>query len=182
MLNPNNLDSGSTENYVSSMGKKIEILFKSKALYVKNSNLPDAGLGLFALKAFKKGESLGPYNGKLLTMKECEEEKYLPLWGHMLDMTNIEGIEPYVALHPSKTMILRFINHAPNTIDGKKLRPEHRVNVEFSKIETHPYIEIKAIKDIDKDSEIYLNYGPGFSKLFLQNEKLRNFYLKRTNK
>ena len=115
-------------------------------------------------------------------MEECKQEKYLPLWSHMLDMTNIDGIEPYVALHPSKTMILRFINHAPNSINGKKLNPKHRVNVEFSKIEIHPYIEIKTIKDIAKDSEIYLNYGPGFSRMFLRNEKLRNFYLKGINK
>ena len=40
------------------MGKKVEILFKSKSLYVMKSNLPDAGLGLFALRSFKKGESL----------------------------------------------------------------------------------------------------------------------------
>ena len=182
MLNPNNLDAKSVKNYVSSMGKKEEILFKSKSLYVKKSNLPEAGLGLFALKSFTKGESLGPYNGKLLTMDQCKEEKYLPLWGHMLDMTNIEGIEPYVALHPSKTMILRFINHAPNMIDGKKLKLENRVNVEFSKIDVHPYIEIKALRDIPKDAEIYLNYGPGFSKMFLKNERLRNFYLKSINK
>ena len=160
------------------MKKNSEVLFKSKSLYVKKSNLPDAGLGLFALIPFKRGESLGPYNGKLLTMEECNRENYLPLWGHMLDMTNIEGIEPYVALHPSKTMILRFINHAPGSVDGKKIKGKLGVNVEFSKMDKHPYIEILAIKDIAKDSEIYLNYGPGFSKLFLQNSKLKNYYLK----
>jgi SET domain-containing protein len=160
------------------MKKNSEILFKSKSLYVKKSNLPDAGLGLFALKPFKKGDSLGPYIGKLLTMEECNRETYLPLWGHMLDMTNIEGIEPYVALHPSKIMILRFINHAPGSVDGKKIKGKLGVNVEFSKMDKHPYIEILAIKDIAKDSEIYLNYGPGFSKLFLQNSKLKNYYLK----
>lgn len=160
------------------MGKNSEILFKSKSLYVKKSNLPDAGLGLFAGIPFKRGESLGPYNGKLLTMEECNKERYLPLWGHMLDMTNIEGIEPYVALHPSKSMILRFINHAPGSVDGKKIKGKLGVNVEFSKIDIHPFIEIRATKDILKDAEIYLNYGPGFSKLFLQNSNLKKFYLK----
>jgi hypothetical protein len=160
------------------MGKNNEILHKTKSLYVKKSNLPDAGLGLFALKPFKRGESLGPYNGKLLTMDECNKESYLPLWGHMLDMTNIEGIEPYVALHPSKTMILRFINHAPGSVDGIRIKGKLGVNVEFSKIDIHPFIEIRATKDIPKDSEIYLNYGPGFSKLFLQNPNLKKFYLK----
>jgi hypothetical protein len=160
------------------MKKNSEIFFKTKSLYVKKSNLPDAGLGLFARKPFKKGESLGPYNGKLLTMEECHKESYLPLWGHMLDMTNIEGIEPYVALHPSKTMILRFINHAPGSVDGKKVKGRLGVNVEFSRIDKHPFIEILAIKDIPGDSEIYLNYGPGFSKLFLQNSKLKTYYLK----
>jgi uncharacterized protein len=160
------------------MKENRKVLLKSKTLYVKKSNLPDAGMGLFAGKTFKKGESLGAYKGKLLTMEECLRESYLPLWGHMLDMTNIEGIEPYVALHPSKTMILRFINHAPGSVDGVKIKGKLGVNVEFSKIDIHPYIEIKTTKEISKDSEIYLNYGPGFSKMFLQNQKLKDYYFK----
>ena len=52
------------------------------------------------------------------------------------------------------------------------------VNVEFKQIPDPPYIEIVAIKDIPKGDEVYLNYGPGFSQMFLKNTKLRNYYLK----
>lgn len=160
------------------MGKSGTIILKNKKLYVKKSNLPGAGYGLFTYLPIKKGESLGPYMGKLLTMEECHEDKYLPLWSHMLDMTNIEGIEPYVALHPPKNMILRYINHAPQSVNGIKIRGKHSVNVEFKQIPNFPYIEIISIKDIPAHNEIFLNYGPGFSKKFLQNASLKNYYLK----
>ena len=159
------------------MSDKNKILFKTKKLYVMKSQLPEAGLGLYTYFQIKKGESLGGYKGKLLTLEECKQEKYLPLWGHMLDLSNIEKIYPYVAIHPSKNMVLRYINHAPDTVDGKKVKGKWAVNVFFSEIEEFPYIEIVAKRDIDANSEIFLNYGPGFSNLFLKNQKLRNFYL-----
>lgn len=159
------------------MGKKQEIILKTKKLYVMKSNLPDAGFGLFTFFPIKKGESLGPYKGKLLTMEQCYEERYFHLWSHMLDLTNIDGIEPYVAIHPPETMILRYINHAPGSVDGKKIGGKWGVNVEFSRMDAYPYIEILAIKDIDANSELFLNYGPGFSKKFLNNPKLKKFYL-----
>jgi hypothetical protein len=39
---------------------------KEKGLQVKNSNIPNAGLGLFATKRFKKGEKIADFGGVLV--------------------------------------------------------------------------------------------------------------------
>ncbi len=156
--------------------KDKNVLIETKDFIVKKSILPGAGMGLFANRNFKKGESLGPYKGRLLTMEQCE--KIREAWGHMLDMTMIEGIEPYVALHPSEKMPLRFINHAPVTVEKKKIKGKKAINVEFNRIPELPYIEIRTTKAVAKGEEFYLYYGAGFSQMFLQNQKLKEFYLK----
>lgn len=159
------------------MNKKNGIIFQTKDFIVKKSLLPGAGLGLFANRDFKKGESLGAYKGKLLTMDECYTEKYLPHWSHMLDIEHL-GKGKYVAIHPPKNMLLRYINHAPTQVNGKKIRGKKAINVEFHEIPEPPYIEIITIKDVQKGDEFYLYYGPGFSQLYLSNPKLKDFYLK----
>lgn len=159
------------------MSKKKGVVFQTKDFIVKKSLLPGAGLGLFANRDFKKGESLGPYKGKLLTMKECYMEKYLPHWSHMLDIEHL-GKGNYVAIHPPKNMLLRYINHAPTQVNGKKIKGKKSINVAFSEISEPPYIEIVAIKNIEKGDEFFLYYGPGFSRSYLNNPKLREFYLK----
>lgn len=159
------------------MSKKDKIIFQTKDFIVKKSLLPEAGLGLFANRDFKKGESLGPYKGKLLTMEECYKEKYLPYWSHMLDIEHLKKGK-YVAIHPPKRMLLRYINHAPSKVNGKKVKGKKAINVEFSEIPDPPYIEIVTIKEVKKGDEFYLYYGPGFSKSYLNNPKLKEFYLK----
>ena len=157
--------------------KKEKPLYQTKDFTVRRSQVPNAGYGLYVNRPFQKGESLGPYKGKLLTMEECNQDKYLPLWGHMLDMTGIEGIEPYVALHPSISMVLRYINHAPTSLNGKKISGKKSINVEFNQIDRHPYIEIRAIRDIESGDEVFLNYGKGFTNMFMRmNKDLKNFY------
>ena len=42
-------------------------------LYVKKSNLPKAGKGLFVAKDIKKGEVITEYEGERLTWKQCQE-------------------------------------------------------------------------------------------------------------
>lgn len=161
------------------MKKKNETSFmETKDFIVKESHLPDAGLGLFAKRSFKKGESLGPYKGQLLTMEECKKENLIPLWGHMIDIEHIKKAKPFVAIHPSKKMALRYINHAPSTVDGKKIKGKKGINVEFNEISEPPYIEIITTKEVEKGDEFYLYYGPGFSQMFLKNKKLKEYYLK----
>ncbi|MCB1176271.1 MAG: hypothetical protein KDK36_01715 [Leptospiraceae bacterium] len=156
--------------------KNSKILLQTKDFIVKPSKLPGAGMGLFANRDFKKGESLGPYKGKLLTLKECD--KYEELWGHMIDITMIDGVKPYAAIHPSESMPLRFINHAPITVNKIKIKGKNSINVEFNEINKKPFIEVRAIKGIAKGDEFYLYYGSGFSQMFLQNPKLKAYYLK----
>lgn len=150
-----------------------KIVYKSKDFVVKKSNVPDAGLGLFANRNFKKGEILGDYKGKLLTLAECDRYKDQ---SHMLDITGIKNVK-YAAIQPGKKMLLRYINHAPSTVDGKKVKGKKRHNVQFLNLEIYPYVKIQAILNIENGDEIYLNYGTYFTKLFLKNDKIKKFFL-----
>lgn len=149
---------------------------EDKKFIVKKSLLPGAGLGLFAKKDFKKEEVLGNYDGVLLTEKDCES---YDTYAHMLDITMLDTVpKQYVALHPPEKMLLRYINHSPVTVDGKRVRGKKAYNVEFREIDHHPFIQVVAVRDIEAGDEIYLTYGTYFTKLFLQNKKLKEYYLK----
>jgi len=161
--------------------KKEEIFLATKDFIVKKSLLPDAGLGLFANRTFQKGESLGPYKGQLLTMEECYKPSLVSLWGYMIDIEHIERAAPFVAVYPSKKMPLRYINHAPVKVKGKKIKGKKSINVEFKEISKPPYIEIVTTKEVKAGDEFYLYYGPGFSQMFLRNPKLKEYYLKDFN-
>ncbi|MDX1961465.1 MAG: SET domain-containing protein-lysine N-methyltransferase [Leptospiraceae bacterium] len=153
--------------------KKIE----NKNFIVKKSLIPNAGLGLFTKRKFKKGESLGKYDGELLTEEECDR-RYSEQ-DHVLDLSNAKrNLFPKVYLYPPKKMLLRYINHAPVSIDGKKIRGKKSYNVDFNEIDEYPYVEIIAIKDIEVGDEIYLTYGAYFTKQYVSgNEKAKKFYV-----
>ncbi|MCP5495240.1 MAG: SET domain-containing protein-lysine N-methyltransferase [Leptospiraceae bacterium] len=149
-------------------------IYTTKNFFVQKSNIPESGLGLFANRQFKKDEILGDYKGKLLTLEDCDNYKDQ---SHMVDITELKNIK-YAAIQPGKKMLLRYINHAPSTVNGKRVKGKKAHNVKFKNLEEYPYVQIQAIKDIDKNDEIYLNYGASFSKLFLRNDKIRDFYSK----
>jgi hypothetical protein len=157
--------------------ENLEIPYKTKLFTVKKSTIPNSGVGLFANKKFLKGESLGPYGGKLLTEVECNKEKYAPYLGHMVDLTNIENAKPFVAIHPPPKMVLRYINHSPKMINGKKITGKKSTNVRFSTMDKKPFIEMICTRDIEVGDEIFLNYGRGFTQMFLSmNKDLLKFY------
>lgn len=161
------------------MKQNTEPLFKSKDFIVKKSNIPNAGYGLFANRSFRDGEVLGIYRGKLISAEEGEklEDKGVDC-SHMLDISGLDVEGGYTYIHPNRKMLLGYINHAPATIDRKKIYGKKAYNVIFDEINIPPYIQITAIKDIDKGDEIYLNYGAYFTRLYLKSEKAKNFYRK----
>lgn len=149
-----------------------DIKYKNKHFFVKESKIPGAGMGLFANREFSKGEELGIYKGKLLTIEECDRYEN---WDHMLDITDRH---PYVSLYPAKNMLLRYINHSPAKIKGFQVPHHKSPNVKFAEFDSPPFVKIIATKDIARNQEIYLNYGSFYTNLFLRNnEKLLNYYI-----
>jgi uncharacterized protein len=157
---------------------KNDVLYKSKNFTVKKSRIPGAGNGLFVNRTFFEGESLGQYTGRLITFEEGEklEEKGIDC-SHVLDIIAMK-IKNYAYIYPKKSMLLGYINHAPITIEGHKVSANKRFNVVFEWSKKPPYVEIRAVRDIPEGSEVYLNYGAYFTKLFMKNEKAKRYFLK----
>ena len=157
---------------------KNDFLYKSKNFTVKKSRIPGAGNGLFVNRTFLKDELLGPYTGRLITFEEGEklEDKGIDC-SHMLDIIAMK-IKNYAYVYPKKSMLLGYINHAPITIEGRKVSINKRFNVIFKWLKKPPYVEIQAIRDIPEGAEVYLNYGAYFTKLFMKNLKAKEYFLK----
>lgn len=132
--------------------KYKEILMNNNRLFVAKSNINNAGNGLFTLKKLKKNE--------IITFVD----------GYFTDRPNIFDMN----LHSHCITINRYV-----IIDGFRrnkynigygsfindIRNQSLYNVKFEKItlnNLHTYIFIKAIKDIDENEELYLNYGNGY--------------------
>jgi hypothetical protein len=108
---------------------------------VKKSSIPNAGLGLFATKEFKRGELIVPYTGVLVATKKVDDsDKYL------LQLTSKTSI---TAQDPAVSGVGRFCNTG-----GK------RNNARFSV--TARSASIKATKKILAGAEILVPYGRAF--------------------
>jgi len=109
-----------------------------------------SGLGLFAVKTFKKGDFITNYTGRLITTKEADE-----LWTKYLFEVNsrwtIDG--------STRRNVARYINHS--------CRPNAETD-----IKKHT-ISISAIKTIQPGDEITYNYGRDYFNAFIKEHGCR---------
>lgn len=112
---------------------------------VRPSNIPGAGLGLFATVAIKEGDTLGYYTGTVIDGDAMDEEpwvrsKYI-LWVCQTHVIVGEGPEANYT---------RFINHSdsPNAF-----------LVVSSRWKTARF---EALRDIRPGEEIYFHYGDDY--------------------
>jgi SET domain-containing protein len=109
-------------------------------VYLKKSLIPGAGLGVFAASAFKKGDTV-----EIAPFIEIDHD-YSPK----------NRLNDYVFsshLDPNKVLVVfgygSMYNHSPNN------------NVDYYRhsLEKERLLDYIAIKDIEKDQELYINYG-----------------------
>jgi uncharacterized protein len=109
-----------------------------------------SGLGLFAVKPFKKGDFITYYTGRLITTKEADE-----LWTKYLFEVNsrwtIDG--------STRRNVARYINHS--------CRPNAETDIKKHKI------IISAIKGIYPGDEITYNYGRDYFNAFIKEHGCR---------
>mgnify|MGYP002406883613 FL=1 len=130
-------------------------LLHIKHLKIKQSTIPNAGKGVFAIDpkkgvnevVFKKGENIAPYMGELLTNEELENR--------------YDNLTAPFGLNVSKTQnrdaacdrgIGSLINH----------RPTAQANVKFSVNPQNKTVSIKAIKNIRNGEELFANYSRAY--------------------
>ncbi len=123
-------------------------------LAIKPSQLPGAGMGLFAEKDFKKGDTIVKYEGEKITWKECikRNNKQESVGCYYLFINNRKCIDAQHTLWA----LGRYANDATgfNRIPG--LRNNSRYEVE--KGEAY----IIASRNIKAGEEIFVSYGRGY--------------------
>lgn len=124
-----------------------------KSLFIKKSNLPQAGKGLFTKIEISKGTRILEYKGK---MRKWKEVKHLDGYnGYLMYITRSAVID---ALHYKKTLG-RYANDAKGfgRISGL------RNNCEYVSEGNRCYLEAK--RSIRKDEELLVAYGKEFWQL-----------------
>lgn len=124
-----------------------------KFLYVKRSNLPNSGKGLFTKVSIRKGTRIIEYKGKLRKWKDV---KHLDgVNGYLMYITRNAVIDAL----PAKHILGRYANDAK----GLSKLPGLRNNAEYVSEGTFCYIE--ATREIRKGEEILVGYGKEYWQL-----------------
>ena len=120
-------------------------------LQIRKSTVPNAGLGLFARRAFKKGEIVARYTGDLIETQAGEEHR--DGFGgskYVLEMSE------RVSVDAART----------NTADGRMCNDPRgsgkRANVKFSVNQQTKTATVRAKRAIAAGEELLLSYGRGF--------------------
>lgn len=115
-------------------------------LEVRKSLIKDAGLGLFALREFQKGQDLCNYEGNVLrsvTESQCKRGYILQLSQHY-----------FIDAESFYSGPARFIND--------NLKSKSKINTCFVVNQRQKTCAIRAIKTIKPNSEIYVKYGKDY--------------------
>lgn len=130
-----------------------------KQLEIKESNIPNAGLGLFTKKFIAKGTKIVQYKGKRRTWKDVKNEDgnfyiFYVTRSHIIDANNY------------KKSFARYINDA----GGLKKVKGCTNNTEF--VREGDKVFVLAIKDIAAEGELFVGYGKEYWEVIRQNFKL----------
>lgn len=118
---------------------------------VRDSTIPRAGKGLFALSKFEKGDTVDLYEGKRLPFTNNLILPYgflVPEHSHIIDAAS------------TQSCLSRLINHDPDRANccflRFKPRPEEDVTL----------VAIITTRDVEKGEELLINYGSQYEKSF----------------
>ncbi|REJ80151.1 MAG: SET domain-containing protein [Bacteroidetes bacterium] len=124
-----------------------------KHLYLKKSQLPGAGLGLFTKIDIEKGTRITEYKGRLVEWKDVKHEDGYNAYIFRLNRSLAINALPY------KKSFGRYANDAR----GMKRIKGFRNNADYIVEGKKCYLD--AIRPIKKGEEIFVEYGGNFWKL-----------------
>lgn len=110
---------------------------------IKTSEIPNAGRGLFAARAFEKGEIIGFYGGNVTadTTGDISYTLTIKVNGNAEKIVDAKGIETH---DPAKSRgDVHMANDSP----------------EFSNAYFTVFGFMRALREIEKDEELYVSYG-----------------------
>jgi SET domain-containing protein len=129
------------------VANEMRIIIPKKYLFIKKSQLPDAGYGLFTRVPISKGDRIVEYKGRRELWKDVKHTDGYNGYLFRLDKTNVINAKPF------KKSLGRFANDAAGLTRVKGLRN----NAEYNIYGDRCYIE--AIRSIKKGDEILVSYG-----------------------
>ncbi|XP_052080008.1 zinc finger protein 665-like [Mytilus californianus] len=118
-------------------------------LSVKESRIPNAGLGVFADKTFPSRSKFGPYQGEIT--KDAETAHYTGYaWQIYLDGAPNYFID---ALDKSKSNWMRYVNCARNEDEQNLIAYQYKGDIYY-----------RCFKDIEPGNELLVWYGQDYGK------------------
>jgi hypothetical protein len=130
-----------------------------KQLEVRESNIPNAGKGLFTTEFIPEGSRIVEYKGRIRTWKEVKnnDTNYYIFYvtrNHIIDAGNF------------KKSLARYINDAKGL---KKIKGLNN-NTEFRRDGLRVFVE--ATKDIPAGAELFVSYGKDYWDVIRANLKI----------
>lgn len=136
---------------------KTKKIINDYILAIKESQIPNAGLGLYTESDIKKGALIVEYIGDIMTMKEVRER-----YGERIQDAPYLYFVSYKKCVDALYNIEEFARYA-NDAEGFEMVDGLKNNSEFTNIRGVPYI--KATKNIKAGSEIFVEYGGDYWKV-----------------
>lgn len=118
---------------------------------------PLHGYGLFAARLIKRGTKIGEYIGKRIPLKKAMQERYCS------DTTYWMYCGRSVIDGSTLKNHMRYINHAPTYIDGRRNRSCNAKSFERGAKGMKKSVSIIAKRDIKEGEEILMDYGPDYA-------------------
>lgn len=143
-----------------------------KRTVIRQSTIPNAGSGLFAVTKIKEGEVIGELGGRLLSEDGYPEDNH---YIASIPECAWEKTRPYKYIDSrDHSGNVSRINFAPSEINGWQT---HFQNAAIRQICDHPYVIFVALKDIAPGEEIWSTYGPHYEyDKFMTVPEVRDFF------
>lgn len=136
----------------------MDLLYEQEAkfLLVKESQIPDAGKGLFLRTDKKKGELVALFRGEVLTYEEAELRAAKKEDGYFINMSNGTILD---SMHVE--CFAKYANDAHGL--GKS---KFRTNSEIQLSGSPDIVYLIAMRDIRAGEEVFTSYGRKYWKNF----------------
>jgi hypothetical protein len=139
---------------------------------VRQSSIPNAGQGLFALEKIQEGEIIGELGGRLVSDNDSSHGNHY--------IASIPECA-WKKTHPYKYIDSKAhggnvsrINFAPSEINGIETNFQ---NAGIKQICEHPYFVFVATREIEPGTEIWSSYGPNYEyDSFMSLPEIRDFF------
>lgn len=142
-------------NLIDKKLNNIKKKFDNHLVYINNSNIENAGYGVFAKKFIKKNEKLGEYIGKIyddmsiMNSKTKDTNYFFEVNDHKNKKKFIIDAKPLKYAN-----FTRFINGV--------FTADQFPNQNCRFYQNRGKILVKAIKDINQDEELLIHYGDNY--------------------